>query len=78
MRFLNAERNKRDTGLSNGARLGLIAINGANDVLCAVLKTLAQQKRHRPPPDKISGTSSETALCPHEIKILTREFQVSN
>jgi hypothetical protein len=44
--------------LSNGARLRLIAING---VLFAVLKCRERQTRHRPPAEKTSGLSSDTA-----------------
>jgi hypothetical protein len=53
--------------LSNGARWRLIEING---VLFAVLKCRVLQKRHRPPHDKTSGLSSDTALYPHEYKNL--------
>jgi hypothetical protein len=53
--------------LSNDARLRLIEING---VLFAALKCRAQQKRHRPPHDKTSGLSFDTALYPHEYKNL--------
>jgi hypothetical protein len=53
---------------SNGATLRLIEING---VLFAVLKSRAQQKRHRPPHDKTSGLSSDTALYPNKYKNLT-------
>jgi hypothetical protein len=59
---------------SIGAKLRPIEISG---VLFAVLKRRVLQKRHRPPPDKSSGLSSVTALCPHEYKKLTRKFQMS-
>jgi hypothetical protein len=45
--------------LPNCARLRQIEING---MLLAVLKCRAQQKRHRPPHDKTSGLSFDTAL----------------
>jgi hypothetical protein len=49
-----------------GAKLfWLIEING---VLFAVLKLRAHQKRHRPPHDKTSGLSFNTAMYPHEYK----------
>jgi hypothetical protein len=49
--------------LSNDARLRLSAING---VLFAILKCRAQHKRHRPPPEKPSGLSSNMALSSHQ------------
>jgi hypothetical protein len=51
--------------LLNGARLRLIGING---VLLTVLKFRAHQNRHRHPPDKKSGLSSDTALYSHKYK----------
>jgi hypothetical protein len=51
--------------LSNGARLLLIAISG---VLFAVQKGRAQQKKHRPLPEKASGLSFDTAMHPHSCK----------
>jgi hypothetical protein len=59
---------------SNGARLRLIEING---VLFVVLKYRVQQTRHRPPNDKTSGLSSDTALYPHKYNNL-HKFQMSN
>jgi hypothetical protein len=47
----------------NGARWRLIETNG---VLFAVLKGRVLQKRHRPPPDKTSRLSFDTAMYPHE------------
>jgi hypothetical protein len=44
---------------SDGARLRLVAIDG---VPFAVLKGRAQQKRHRPPHDKTSELSFDTAM----------------
>jgi hypothetical protein len=52
--------------LSNGARWPLIEINGA---LLAVLRLRAQQKRHRPPPDKTPRLCFDTELYPHKYKI---------
>jgi hypothetical protein len=54
--------------LSNGARWRLIEING---VLFAVLKCREQQKRHRPPHDKTSGLSFDTAMYPQEYETYT-------
>jgi hypothetical protein len=53
--------------LSNGARWRLIELNG---VIFAVLKYRVLQKRHRPPRDKTSGLSFDTALYPYEYKNL--------
>jgi hypothetical protein len=44
---------------SNGERFSLIKING---VLFVVLKCRSLHKRHRPPPDRTSGLSFDTAL----------------
>jgi hypothetical protein len=52
---------------SDGARWRLIETNG---VLFALLKRRVIQKRHRPPPDKTSGLSFDTAMYPHEYKNL--------
>jgi hypothetical protein len=52
---------------SNGARWRLIETNG---VLFAVLKRRVLQKRHQPPPEKISGLSFDTAMYPHKYKNL--------
>jgi hypothetical protein len=60
--------------LPNGARWRLIETNG---VLFAVLKRRELQKRHRTPNDKTSGLIFDTALYPHENKILTRKLEVS-
>jgi hypothetical protein len=60
--------------LPNGARLRLIEING---VLLAVLKSRAQQQRHRPSPDKSSGLSFDKALYTQKYKKLTRKSQMS-
>jgi hypothetical protein len=53
----------------NGARLRLIAVNG---VLFVVRKGRARQKKHRFPPDRTSGLSSDTALHPREKRICFR------
>jgi hypothetical protein len=55
---------------SKGAWLRLIAIDG---VLFLVPKE-AQRKRHRPPPDRASGLSSDTALYPHKYRKHTRKL----
>jgi hypothetical protein len=60
--------------LSNGARLRLIEINGA--LVISILTGLVWvfrewQKRHRPPSDKASGLSSDTALYHYKYKKLT-------
>jgi hypothetical protein len=55
--------------LPNGARWRLIETNG---VLFAVLKRRVLQKRHRPPSDKKSGLSFDTAMYPQEYKNLLK------
>jgi hypothetical protein len=52
---------------SNGVRWRLIEING---LLFAVQKRQVLQKIHRPPPDKSSGLSFDTAMYPHEYETL--------
>jgi hypothetical protein len=55
--------------LSNGARWRLIETNG---VLFEVHNFRAQQKRHRPYPDKTSGLSTDTALTLISTKTNTK------
>jgi hypothetical protein len=52
----------------NGARLRLIEIIG---VLLTVLKCRVRQNRHRPPHDKASWLSFDTALYPHDYRNYT-------
>jgi hypothetical protein len=56
-----AERDKKGI-VPNQVKL-LTSNNSYNTVL-----PNAQQKRHRPPPDKTSGLSSDIALNPHKYK----------
>jgi hypothetical protein len=61
--------------LSNGARLRLIEING---VLFAVIECRMKKKRQRPPHDKTSGLSFDTAMYPHKYKNLHRNSRLAN
>jgi hypothetical protein len=45
-----------------------------NGMLLAHLKCRAQQKRHRPPSEKTTGLSSETALCQVKLLITNNAF----
>jgi hypothetical protein len=60
---------------SNSAGWRLIETNG---VLFAVLKRRVLQKRHRPPPDKASGLSFDTAMYPREYKNLHENSRQAN
>jgi hypothetical protein len=54
-----------------------MAADQINGVLFAVLKCRVLQKRHRPPHDKTSGLSYDTALYPHEYKNLHEDSYIS-
>jgi hypothetical protein len=61
--------------LPNSAGFLLIEIS---DLLFAVLKCRSQQKRHRPLPDRTSGLSSDTELCPLKNKKLLENSVQTN